>query len=197
MWIETVPYDEAESELRAIYDRQATTLGEPTECTRLGSLYPPLVAVRLDLYSATERCPSNLTLRQRNLIGFVTSALNSSIYHSSAVAIKLRQDGLTDEQITALADDPTSVDLPAADRAVVSYAVKLTKNPGSVTEADIDRLRAAGFDDLAILDANAHCAHLNYTNRVSHGLGITHAVDPDFRAYAAIPPDVAPSDPGN
>ena len=48
-------------------------------------------------------------------------------------------------------------------------------------------MRQAGFDDLAIVDINAQCAHLNYVNRVANGLGIHTVVDPDFPAYAAIP----------
>ena len=46
MWIEPVPYREAEGELKAAYDRQARALGEPTELTLAGSLDPPLVAAR-------------------------------------------------------------------------------------------------------------------------------------------------------
>jgi hypothetical protein len=41
-----------------------------------------------------------------------------------------------------------------------------------MTAADIAELRAQGFDDLDILDANNQCAHLNYTNRVANGLGL-------------------------
>jgi alkylhydroperoxidase family enzyme len=70
---------------------------------------------------------------------------------------------------------------------VVDYAAKLTRDPGAMSQADVDALRRAGFDDLAILDANAQCAHLNYVNRVANGLGIHTIVDPDFPAYAAIP----------
>jgi predicted TIM-barrel fold metal-dependent hydrolase len=64
MWISTIPYAESSGELRASYDRQARALGEPTEMTRAGSLHPPLVAARLDLYAATEKCPSRLTPRR-------------------------------------------------------------------------------------------------------------------------------------
>ena len=87
MWIETVPYDEAEGELKAAYQRQARALGQPTEMTLAGSLHPPLVSVRLDLYAATEKCPSNLTPHQRNLISYVTSAINRTPYCMSQVTI--------------------------------------------------------------------------------------------------------------
>lgn len=191
VWIDTVPYDEAGEELRRHYDRQRESLGEVTEMTLAGSLHPRLVGARLELYAATERCPSSLTSRQRNLIGFVTSALNGTVYCMSQVTVKLRTDGLSAGQISRLATDPAGAadELPPAEAAVVRYAVALTTRPAEVTEDDVAALRAAGLDDLAILDANAHCAHLNYVNRVVMGLGIHTVVDPDFAAYDAIPAD--------
>lgn len=189
MWIKTIPYADAEGELKQSYERQAKALGEPTEMTLAGSLNPAIVAARLDLYAATEKCPSRITPHQRNLISYVTSSLNRTPYCMSQVTIKLRQTGLDDAGIVLLGEDPLrfAERLDPADAALVRYTVKLTKDPGSVTEADIDELRANGFDDLDIVDANAQCAHLNYVNRVANGLGIKSVVDPDFPAYAAIP----------
>jgi uncharacterized peroxidase-related enzyme len=187
MWISSISEDEAEGPLRESYERQARALGHPTDLTRAGSLYPQLVAARLDLYAATERCPSSLTAHQRNLISFVTSALNGTPHCMSQVTIKLRETGLDDDEIAALATDPAAVELAPADRAVVDYAAKLTRHPATMSRADVEALRNVGFDDLAILDINAQCAHLNYVNRVANGLGIDTIVDPDFPAYAAIP----------
>ena len=191
MWIRTVPYEDAGDDLRRHYDRQRETLGEVTEMTLAGSLYPRLVGARLELYAATERCPSSLSSRQRNLVGFVTSALNGTVHCMSQVTVKLRAEGFSDAEIGRLATDPAGAaeGLPAADAALVRYTIDLTTRPGDITEADVAALRAAGFDDLSIVDANAHCAHLNYVNRVVTGLGIHTVVDPDFAAYDAIPTD--------
>ena len=191
MWIRTVPYSEAGEELRDHYDRQRRTLGEVTEMTLAGSLYPRMVAARLELYAATERCPSALTSRRRNLIGFVTSALNGTVHCMSQITVKLRDDGFSDKQIALLAADPAAAagELPEDEAALVRYTINLTTRPGDIAEDDVEALRRAGFDDLAILDANSHCAHLNYVNRVVNGLGIRTIVDPDFSAYDAIPAD--------
>ena len=191
MWIRTVPYEDAGDDLRRHYDRQRETLGEVTEMTLAGSLYPRLVGARLELYAATERCPSSLSSRQRNLVGYVTSALNGTVHCMSQVTVKLRAEGFSDAEIGRLATDPAGAaeGLPAADAALVRYTIDLTTRPGDITEADVAALRAAGFDDLSIVDANAHCAHLNYVNRVVTGLGIHTVVDPDFAAYDAIPTD--------
>ena len=191
MWIRTVPYEDAGDDLRRHYDRQRETLGEVTEMTLAGSLYPRLVGARLELYATTERCPSSLSSRQRNLIGYVTSALNGTVHCMSQVTVKLRAEGFSDAEIGRLATDPAGAaeGLPAADAALVRYTIDLTTRPGDITEADVAALRAAGLDDLSIVDANAHCAHLNYVNRVVTGLGIHTVVDPDFAAYDAIPTD--------
>ncbi len=189
MWIETIPYEEVGDDLRAIYDWQAMALGKPTEMTLVGSSYPRLAATRLDRYAASERCPSNLTKHQRNLISLVTSSLNSVTYCMSQATIRLRKAGFDNNQIVALANNPDVLDLPPADHELIRYTTRLTRSPDSVTQEDIERLRSHGFTDLDILDANSQCAHVNYVNRVSRGLGITHAVDHDSPAYSAIPED--------
>jgi len=52
------------------------------------------------------------------------------------------------------------------------YADKLTRTPAQVTEADVQTLRAAGFDDRAILVACNVVAYFNFVTRLAHGLGV-------------------------
>ena len=65
-----------------------------------------------------------------------------------------------------------AADLSDVDRAMLEYAHKLTLEPWAVSEADIQTLRAAGFDDTAILDINQVTAYYAYVNRVADGLGV-------------------------
>lgn len=53
-----------------------------------------------------------------------------------------------------------------------AHAVKLTHTPTAVGPADLDLLRAAGFDDRAIHDATQVIAYFNYVTRVAEGLGV-------------------------
>jgi uncharacterized peroxidase-related enzyme len=55
---------------------------------------------------------------------------------------------------------------------MLAYARKLTLTPRAVTAADIEGLRAAGFDDAAILAIAQVTGFFNYYNRLSDGLGI-------------------------
>jgi uncharacterized peroxidase-related enzyme len=74
--------------------------------------------------------------------------------------------------VAALADDYRRAELAAADRAMLDFAVKLTRAPSSVTELDVRALRAGGFDDAAIHDIVQITALFNYYNRLADGLGI-------------------------
>jgi len=57
-------------------------------------------------------------------------------------------------------------------RALCDYAVKLTRSPASVGAADVEALRAQGWDDPAIHDAIQVIAYFNYINRIAEGVGI-------------------------
>jgi uncharacterized peroxidase-related enzyme len=186
VWIRTVPEAEATGALAHAYRRQAPTLGHPSDFCLLGSLDPNLVAARLELYRASERCPSMLTQRQRLIIGYVTSVLNNAPHCASQVRLKLARIGVPDHLVPAL--EVRHYDsLEPADAAVASYAHKLTTDPGAMTQADVQALREVGLDDLAILDANNMCAHLNYVNRIANGLGLHHEVPAGFPAFATVP----------
>ena len=62
--------------------------------------------------------------------------------------------------------------MTAPDRALVGYAERLTLSPGSISAADVEPLRAAGFADRAIHDACAIVAYFAFVNRIADGLGV-------------------------
>ena len=74
--------------------------------------------------------------------------------------------------MAGLARDYRSAQLPPTDLAMLDYAVKLTRTPSAIDAADIERLRAAGFDDRAIHDACAIAAYYAFVNRIADGLGV-------------------------
>jgi len=57
-------------------------------------------------------------------------------------------------------------------RALCDLAAKLTLTPAAVSRADVDGLRAHGWDDRAIHDAIQVIAYFNYINRVAEAVGI-------------------------
>jgi alkylhydroperoxidase family enzyme len=55
---------------------------------------------------------------------------------------------------------------------MLDYVVQLTRDATRIEPAHHDRLRAAGFDDRAILQITLIAAWFNYINRVADALGV-------------------------
>ena len=55
---------------------------------------------------------------------------------------------------------------------MLEYVVTLTKDATRIRPAHHERLRAAGFDDRAILQITLIASWFNYINRVADALGV-------------------------
>ncbi|HYU20303.1 MAG TPA: peroxidase-related enzyme [Chloroflexota bacterium] len=187
-WIRTIPWSEAEGLLKEAYDWQAASLGEPSEYTMLGSLYPELVYERLRLYKTVEGCPSGLSPIERQVANLVTSVMNCTPHCSSGSTLKVQALGVAPELVDAINADPRTARSgdPRLD-AIIAYAVKLTLDAGGTTEEDIEALRAHGLSDLDILDLNNRVAYFCYTNRVANGLGLKTIMHTVREATLALP----------
>jgi uncharacterized peroxidase-related enzyme len=62
--------------------------------------------------------------------------------------------------------------LPANERAMLDYAVKLTIAPSTVSEADVQTLHQQGFDDRDILDIIYVICLYNFNDRMADATGI-------------------------
>jgi uncharacterized peroxidase-related enzyme len=79
---------------------------------------------------------------------------------------------LDEALIEALKKDYTTAPISEQERVMLDYVVKLTKDATKVWKDDHDRLRAAGFDDRAILQITLIASWFNYINRVADALGV-------------------------
>ena len=79
---------------------------------------------------------------------------------------------LNQELIDALKRDYTTAPITAQERVMLDYVVKLTRDATKVWKDDHQHLRAAGFDDTAILQITLIASWFNYINRVADALGV-------------------------
>ncbi len=73
--------------------------------------------------------------------------------------------------------------LPADDRALCDFAIKLTLSPGEMEAGDIETLRRLGFQDDQITVATQVISYFNYINRIADGLGV------DVEPWMKVPQD--------
>lgn len=81
-------------------------------------------------------------------------------------------DEEADKFVHAIARDWKTAPLANQDMALCKFAEKLTHSPANMSLADLDELRAIGFDDVAIHDATQVISYFNYINRIADALGV-------------------------
>ena len=67
--------------------------------------------------------------------------------------------GLTDGQLKARQEDPAKAPLEDNEKALFLFAIQVSKDPGSVTQEQVDELRAMGWTDQDIFDISAHAVN--------------------------------------
>ena len=79
---------------------------------------------------------------------------------------------LDEELVEAVRRDYRTAPLEERERVMLDYAVALTRDATRVTPEHHAALRAAGFDDVAILQITLIASWFNYVNRVADALGV-------------------------
>ena len=119
------------------------------------------------LYNDLMLAPSGLTKLEREMVAVAVSAENRCFYclvaHGAAVR-QLSGDPTLGERI---AFNWRSADLDARTRAMLAFAVRLTRVSAELEEADRQALRHHGLGDRDIWDLAAVAGFFNMTNRIA------------------------------
>ena len=113
-----------------------------------------------------------LSRAERELIVVATSARNRCLYcvvaHGAILRIRTK-DALIADQVAV---NPAKADLTERQRAIVDFAIRAAEDSASITEADLDEMRANGFSTDEIWDIGAITALFALSNRYANFAGI-------------------------
>ncbi len=111
--------------------------------------------------------PSGLSKLEREMIAVVVSSENRCFYCLTAHGAAVRQ--LSGDPVLGelLVMNWRAADLPERQRAMLEFAVRLTRDSAAVGEADRAGLRAAGLSERDIWDVAAVAAFFNMSNRMA------------------------------
>lgn len=119
---------------------------------------------------------------EREMISVVVSMQNGCLYclvaHGFAVRA-LFKDPVKGDRVTF---DYRRAGLSEKHIAMLDYAVKITVDPASCDEEDIEELRAHGFADEDIWDIAEVAAMFNFTNRLASATGMIP--NPEYHSMA-------------
>lgn len=139
--------------------------------------------VRLSHEIMHEDAPISVALRE--LIAAYTSSLNRCEFcmkaHAAVAAHLYRDEALVWSAIR----DLEASSLPDRDKVILRFVRQVTLASGSIDEADIAKLHAAGWDDPSIFYAIAACSLFNFYNRFVSANGVKPVSDLAFSRLAA------------
>jgi alkylhydroperoxidase family enzyme len=91
----------------------------------------------------------------------------------------LRKNGFSAGQIIAILEDYRNAGLSPAEVHMMDYASKISGDTGSITPADLDRLRQDGLSPQQITDVALTAVARNFISRLFDSLGVNP--DPELQ----------------
>jgi uncharacterized peroxidase-related enzyme len=120
------------------------------------------------LHDALMDKSEGLSKAEREMIVVATSAVNNCLYcvvaHGAILRIRAKNPLIADQ----LAINPFKADLTERQRAIIDFALVMVNDSDSVTNDDLDEMRANGFTDDEIWDIGAITAFFAMSNRLAN-----------------------------
>ncbi len=184
-WIRTIPKSQADEQYRTALEAQHSwypseygeqVAGIPANdgdgIVAAHSLIPQALHHAFATFGALMDPKLPLSRKQHELIATVVSQTNCTSYCSISHREFLRRATGDDALVEAIHRDYRTAPLTEADELMCAYAEQVTRDATQIQRADLNRLRAVGFDDTAILQITQIAAWFNYINRIADALGV-------------------------
>ena len=176
-WIKTIDFENATGKLKQIYKRVAGPNGRIDNILISHSLRPHTLEGHMRLYkNVLHHNANHLEKSQLEALGVFVSMLNQCDYcvehHYQGYRRLINDDQKAEKVLNAMRTDELGLVFDDKEICLFDYAKKLTLNPSSVSKADFEKMKSAGFDDGCVLEVNQVIAYFNYANRTVLGLGI-------------------------
>ena len=181
-YIQTVPEEEAAGDTAAMYATDREVFGFLPNFTRAFSHRPAVYAAWRQLNGAVK---AGMDLRRYELATIAAARRLRSSYCALAHGSVLLDQFFDAETLRAVVADHHAAGLDEVDVAVMDLADKVAADATSVTQADVDRLRALGLTDADVADVVLAAAARCFFSSALDGLG----AEPDAK-YAQLDPAV-------
>lgn len=132
---------------------------------------PQVLLERSQAFNAIMYAPGGLSRAEREVAATAVSRVNGCVYCASVHAQRFEQLAKRNDVMAQIFDDPHTAGTQARERAIIQAAITLTRDPAGLGAAHIQALRAAGLNDLEVLDMLHAAALFGWANRLMLNLG--------------------------
>jgi uncharacterized peroxidase-related enzyme len=171
-WFPVVSDEDMAPDVRALSDKAQERTGVVPNVFRVYAWRPDRFLKWFSHFRDVMRESPGLSAADREMIGVVVSAENRCLYCLISHGAELRQ--LLGDAVLAdtIAADYRRAGLDPRRRAMCDFAVKLTRAPATVEEADIQHLRDVGLTEQDAWDVAEVAAMFNFSNRMASATGM-------------------------
>ncbi len=177
-WIKTIPYEDADKDLKRVYNKVKGPNNNIDNVLLIHSLRPHSLVGHMALYKNVLHNSNNkLPKWYLESIGIYVSYLNRCYYcvehHFSGLKRLLNDDDKANNFLEAIKKDALEDNFDSKLYQGMLYSKKLTLELHSIKKDDISKLKTLGFSEGEILEINQVTSYFNYVNRTVIGLGVT------------------------
>ena len=157
--IQTIEPEKAEGQAKEIYDFMMENAGVIPAPLQLASASPWLLDNYWQSIQHFSQHP-NLGFGLLSSIRYLVAQQHDYQFCTGFNRNMLKMQGLSDEDIEKMENDPLQAPLDDKDRAMVAFVIKAIKIPDAVDQQDMDELHDHGWTDSDIMDALAHATNM-------------------------------------
>ncbi len=153
--IQTIDPEKAEGQAKEIYDFMQQNAGVIPAPLQLASASPRMMDSVWQSIQYYSQHPT-LGFGLLSSIRYLVAQQYEYVFCTGFNRNLLKMQGLSDEDIEKMENDPLNAPLDDKDRAMVAFVMKAVKTPDAVDQQDMDDLHEQGWADSDIMDALAH-----------------------------------------
>jgi uncharacterized peroxidase-related enzyme len=188
-WINEADAQGAVKEGYDFYFRKRPNRTKVADIIKCFSHRPDFMQQVMDFSWDLHFCDGHLTERTKELIATLVSGQNRCPYCMHSHAYFLHRQGANDDVVAAIGrGEIETANITEAERALLRFALLLTREPYKNTPAEIQKLRDAGWAEPQIAEAVYITAMFAFFNRVANGFGLE---DPQYYKMDGAPDPLA------
>jgi uncharacterized peroxidase-related enzyme len=147
-----VPVTSQPQNVAAIFQEIEKAFGMVPNLFKTYAHHPPLLQANWNKVKAV-MMEGNLTQKVKQTIAVLVSRDNSCSYCVAAHTGALRALGVTDNEISAIEEDPDKADFTPREKALIRFARKANREPLRIPAEEFRALRETGATDAEIVEA--------------------------------------------
>jgi uncharacterized peroxidase-related enzyme len=181
-FIETVSEDQATGAVADLYRDEQQRFGFLPNFSKAFAARPEVYRAWVQLNGSIKE---GMDLRRYELATIAAAAQLRSSYCALAHGSVLLKQFMDADELQAVIADHRNAGLDETDMAIMDLAEKVAADAGSVTQADIDRLRSLGLSDADVVDVVLAAAARCFFSKTLDALGARADAQ-----YAQLDPEI-------